>query len=227
VPSPGPSPAPAPAPQGLWNPEADCDGARAEDRVQWLVDNRDMSPEDARAQVLGEFPFAFQSGFDWWNPDADCDGSSAEDRAQWLMENEGFSQTAAKIKVKTEFPSVFDGCGGDFIADGKYPHAMSLVETSEGPKLKFEVVANSDAVSLVAVHYEINGGQSMNFDITAPDGGSRTYTHVTPHGDGYPECRQGDEVSYWLAAVVDGLISEEPEGACADPDRRLTWTAHH
>jgi hypothetical protein len=195
--------------------------------MEWLVENHGMSLEEARTQVMQEFPFAFHSGFDWWAPDASCDGSPAEDRAQWLMQNEGFSHTAAKIKVRSEFPSVLGGCGGDFVADGKFPHAVSLVETNEGPKLKIEVVANGDTVSLVAVHYEINGGQSMNFDIHRPEGGSRTYSHVTPHGAGYPICRQGDEVSYWLAAVVDGLISEEPEGACGRPDQRLTWTAHH
>jgi len=192
-----------------------------------LVENHGMSWEDARARVMQEFPFAFHAGFSWWCPDADCDGIPAEDRVQWLMENEGFSRTAAKIKVRSEFPSALGSCGGDFVAGGKFPHSLSLVETSEGPKLKIEVVANNDSVSLVAVHYEINGGQSMNFDITRPDGGSRTYSHVTPHGGGYPVCRQGDEVSYWLAAVVDGLISEEPEGACGHPDRRLRWTAHH
>lgn len=219
-------PPPVPVPQSAWNPDAECDGARAEDRAQWLADNRGMSMEEARAQVMQEFPFAFHPGFDWWRPDASCDGPSAEERAQWLMQNEGFSHTAAKIKVRSEFPSEFGSGGGDFVADGKFPHALSLVETSEGPKLKIEVVVNTDAVSLVAVHYEINGGQPMNFDITRPDGGSRTYSHVTPHGGGYPVCRQGDEVSYWLAAEIDGLISEEPEGACGN-GTRLTWTAHH
>merc|ERR1712107_833342 len=80
-----PAPTPQPAPPSSWNPEAECDGARAADRMQWLVDNQGLSLEDAQAQVMQEFPFAFHPGFDWWAPDASCDGSSAEERAQWLM----------------------------------------------------------------------------------------------------------------------------------------------
>jgi hypothetical protein len=164
-------------------------------------------------------------GRDWWQPGADCGGSSAEDRANWLMQNEGYSQSAARLKVKSEFPGRFHG-GGDFV-NCKFPHGLSLVDTADGPRLKLDVVCNRDNVALVAVHYQVNDGAPMNFDVRQPDGGSRTYRHVTPNGGGYPLCRDGDRVSYWLAAEIDGLIEEEPEGACPNPAARMQWTAHH
>eukprot|EP00932_Pfiesteria_piscicida_P011765 SRR837773.2299.p2 GENE.SRR837773.2299~~SRR837773.2299.p2 ORF type:complete len:204 (+),score=71.22 SRR837773.2299:56-613(+) len=184
--------------------------------------------DDAKAQVMREFPFVFREGHgaDWWNAGTDCDGIPAGDRAKWLQENEGYSEHAARIRVKTEFSKNFNG-GGDHVNNGKFPHCMSLVDTPSGPRLKIEVVVNTDNVGLVAVHYQVNDGAPMNFDLRQPEAGSKTYAHVTPNGGGYPLCRNGDRVSYWLAAEINGLISEEPEGACPNPAARMHWTAHH
>mmetsp|Transcript_79999 Transcript_79999/g.175496 ORF Transcript_79999/g.175496 Transcript_79999/m.175496 type:complete len:427 (+) Transcript_79999:90-1370(+) len=207
--------------KGRWNPDVMCDGSKADDRAKWLMDNKGMSHDEAKAQVMQEFPSCFN---DWWVATMDCEGVSAGDRAKWLMENEGYSESAAKFKVKEEFPNQLHG-PGSFIGGGKFPHALSLTETPEGPRLKIEVVCNTSDVGLVAVHYQINGGQPMNFDIRHPVEGSKTYCHVTP-GGGYPICRPGDEVSYWLAAEIKGLITEDPAGACPKPNARFHWTAH-
>merc|ERR1711988_1469573 len=108
---------------------------------------------------------------------------------------------------------------------GKFPHTMSIVQSAEGPKLKITVTPRNPAeVSLVAVHYVINDSDSMNFDINHPEPGTSTYVHTTPLGAGYPLCPPGSKVSYWLAAVVDGLIQEEPEGACPHQERRMQWS---
>jgi len=213
---------------GSWNPDADCNGARAEERMRWLMDNKGLGMDDAKGQVLKEFPFVFREGYgrDWWEARADCQGLSAGDRAKWLMENEGYSEPAARTRVKTEFPKNFRG-GGDHINQGKFPHCMSLVDTPQGPRLKLEVVVNAENVKLVAVHYQVNDGAPMNFEMRHPEGGSKTYAHTTPDGGGYPLCRDGDRVSYWLAAKINGLISEEPEGACPNPAARMHWTAHN
>jgi len=79
----------------------------------------------------------------------------------------------------------------------------------------------------VAVHYQINGGEQLNFDIGSPDAESKTYGHVTPGEDGLPLCCPGASVSYWLSAEVDGLPVEQPEGAGADTDKRSSWIAHN
>mmetsp|Transcript_102420 Transcript_102420/g.328332 ORF Transcript_102420/g.328332 Transcript_102420/m.328332 type:complete len:200 (+) Transcript_102420:635-1234(+) len=145
------------------------------------MENHGLSTEDARAQVMQEFPFVFHEGHgrDWWHASADCDGIPAEDRAKWFTENEGFSEHAARLRVKNEFPHLFHG-GGDFLGCGKFPHTVSLVDTETGPRLELEVVCNVENVGLVAVHYQINDGTPMNFDTRHPEGGSRTYAHVTP-----------------------------------------------
>eukprot|EP00405_Crypthecodinium_cohnii_P011341 CAMPEP_0206442818 /NCGR_PEP_ID=MMETSP0324_2-20121206/14029_1 /ASSEMBLY_ACC=CAM_ASM_000836 /TAXON_ID=2866 /ORGANISM="Crypthecodinium cohnii, Strain Seligo" /LENGTH=515 /DNA_ID=CAMNT_0053910695 /DNA_START=81 /DNA_END=1628 /DNA_ORIENTATION=- len=206
---------------GGWNDGAMCDGSRAADRAQWLVENKRMSLHAAREQIMREFPHVFN---DWWNPSANCDGLPAGDRARWLMDNEGYSEHAARLKVKSEFHHQLHG-PGHFVGHGKFPHALSIVNTSEGPRLKIEVVCNAPDVRLVAVHYHINGGQPMNFDIRHPEHGSKTYSHVTPHGGGYPLCHPGDQVTYWLAADIKGYLTEEPPHAGSNHHARLHWTA--
>ena len=78
---------------------------------------------------------------------------------------------------------------------------------------------------MVAMHYVINDGASMNFDVNSPSPGTNSYVHTTPPGGGHPVCPPGAKVSYWLVASVHGLLQEEPAGACAHADRRLYWTA--
>ena len=55
------------------------------------------------------------------------------------------------------------------------------------------------------------GHEDMNFDINKPMEGTNTYVHVTP--DFGPVCEPGSKVTYWLAAMEKGLISEMPEKA--------------
>eukprot|EP00932_Pfiesteria_piscicida_P018790 SRR837773.5637.p1 GENE.SRR837773.5637~~SRR837773.5637.p1 ORF type:complete len:455 (-),score=27.76 SRR837773.5637:58-1371(-) len=43
----------------MWNPEATCDGSRAEDRARWCVEHLKLSPEAARQRVMSEYPRAF------------------------------------------------------------------------------------------------------------------------------------------------------------------------
>lgn len=81
---------------------------------------------------------------------------------------------------------------------------------------------NLGVVTMVAVHYTVNGGE-WNVDINSPEAGTSTYVHETP-GPG-PTCPPGATVAYWLCCNVNGLLQEEPEGACPHPDRRLHWTA--
>lgn len=91
-----------------WDPNAICDGKRAEDRVQWLIKEEGLTKHAAMVKVKQQFPVAFGAS-DWWKPGAICDGKSAEDRARWLMDNEKLSFENAKVKVRSEFPSIFGG----------------------------------------------------------------------------------------------------------------------
>lgn len=43
----------------MWNANAICDGKRAEERAQWLVQNNGMSWDAAHQQVMREFPAQF------------------------------------------------------------------------------------------------------------------------------------------------------------------------
>mmetsp|Transcript_60147 Transcript_60147/g.95533 ORF Transcript_60147/g.95533 Transcript_60147/m.95533 type:complete len:229 (-) Transcript_60147:127-813(-) len=94
-----------------WNPNAFCDGTRAEERVLWLQQNRGMTVEAARSQVMREFPAAFSGGMvagcGMWNPNAFCDGTRAEERVLWLQQNKGMTTDAARLQVMREFPTAF------------------------------------------------------------------------------------------------------------------------
>merc|ERR1712113_1042643 len=62
---------------GMWNPNANCDGKRAEERAIWLQQNQGMAPMAAQQQVMREFPAQFGGGMmggGMWNPNAVCDG---------------------------------------------------------------------------------------------------------------------------------------------------------
>lgn len=208
-----------------WLPDAMCDGVSAQDRAQWLVDNQGLTMCAAKDKVRSEFKAVFA---DWWKPDAMCDGVAAKERAQWLVDNKSLSMEAAKQQVRNEFPAAFGGGGDGPVIDCKFPHTMSVVQTPEGPKLKFAVTCtkhNPADVTMIAFHYTINDGASMNFDVNQPTPGTHTFVHTTPPGGGYSKCPPGAKVKYWLCAKVKGLLSEEPEGACPHPDRRLFWTA--
>mmetsp|Transcript_119947 Transcript_119947/g.187339 ORF Transcript_119947/g.187339 Transcript_119947/m.187339 type:complete len:291 (-) Transcript_119947:129-1001(-) len=94
-----------------WNPNAFCDGMRAEERVLWLQQNRGMTVEAARSQVMREFPAAFSGAMvgsrGMWNPNAFCDGTRAEERVLWLQQNKGMNTDAARLQVMREFPAAF------------------------------------------------------------------------------------------------------------------------
>jgi len=167
-----------------------------------------------------------------WNATADCDKLPAGDRAKWLQENKALSAEAAQQQVMSEFSSAFgpgsgsSGAGTGTSVDGTFPHTLKLVKDGAGKsRLQISVTPkNPEEVSLIAVHYGINcHGEPMNFDIRHPVAGTTTYVHVTP--DFGPVCEPGSKVVYWLAGVVKGLIQEMPQGACPNPDARLTWTA--
>merc|ERR1712013_315452 len=82
---------------GMWNPNANCDGKRAEERAIWLQQNQGLAPMPAQQQVMREFPAQFGGGMmaggmmggGMWNPNANCDGKRAEERAIWLQQNQG------------------------------------------------------------------------------------------------------------------------------------------
>merc|ERR1712046_55054 len=113
-----------------------------------------MKHDEAVSCVMHEFPDVFKP---WWKPHADCEGIPAQDRAKWLMENKGLSVEAAREEVRREFPSVFGSQSTGHHVDGRIPHTLSLVQTPDGPKLKFAVTPrNPEHVSLVAFHYQIN-----------------------------------------------------------------------
>merc|ERR1712151_325778 len=97
---------------GMWNPNANCDGKRAEERAIWLQQNQGLAPMAAQQQVMREFPAQFGSGMmggGMWNPNAVCDGKRAEERAVWLQQHEGMNAFAAQQKVMSEFPAQFSG----------------------------------------------------------------------------------------------------------------------
>jgi hypothetical protein len=210
-----------------WMPDVMCDGVRAQDRAKWLVLNEGLSMQAAREKVKKEFPNVFG---DWWKPDAMCTDasgtSSAQTRCDWLMANKGLTLEGAKQQVRREFPHMFGADPEGAVIDGKFPHTMSVVQTDKGPKLRIAVTPrNPHEVSLVAVHYWINDGKSMNFDIKEPQAGTNTYVHITPPGGGYPECPPGATIKYWLCVKVNGLLQDEPDKAGGHADRRLFWTA--
>jgi len=129
VPMPMPS-APAmamPVAQAGWNPNAQCDGLRAEERALYLQQNQGMTVDAARQQVMREFPAQFPGGAaafgPMWNPNAMCDGKRAEERASWLQQNKGLSIDAARQQIIREFPSQFVAgvpTGGVGVAVGGY-----------------------------------------------------------------------------------------------------------
>merc|ERR1711972_1231888 len=47
---------------GMWNPNAICDGKRAEERAMWLQQNKGLTPMAAQQQVMQEFPAQFGGG---------------------------------------------------------------------------------------------------------------------------------------------------------------------
>eukprot|EP00929_Paragymnodinium_shiwhaense_P059455 TRINITY_DN29776_c0_g1_i1.p1 TRINITY_DN29776_c0_g1~~TRINITY_DN29776_c0_g1_i1.p1 ORF type:complete len:458 (+),score=72.10 TRINITY_DN29776_c0_g1_i1:287-1660(+) len=92
----------------LWRADALCDGVRAEERVQWLLSNREgMTLEAAKRQVVMEFPGVFQQETPGWDPAAMCGEHTAEARMEWLIKNEAITAQAAQQKVMQEFPSMF------------------------------------------------------------------------------------------------------------------------
>merc|ERR1712187_617228 len=114
----GPGCAPAMG-NGMWNPNALCDGKRAEERAMWLQHNRGLSPMAAKQQVMSEFPAQFGGGMGggmmgMWNPNAICDGKRAEERAIWLQQNQGLAPMVAQQQVMRELLAQFGGgigCG--------------------------------------------------------------------------------------------------------------------
>ncbi|CAE7393752.1 unnamed protein product, partial [Symbiodinium necroappetens] len=142
-----------------------------------------------------------------WKSGVICDGAPAVNRAKWLMENKGMSEAEAQAFVIGEFPNLFDKSAppsGHFV-DGKFPHTLELVKDDKGKsRLKSAVTpSNHESITMIAVHYSVNGEpgkEDMNFDINKP------------------------EVTYWLAAMDKGLITEMPEKACpvkAPPDSEV------
>jgi len=96
---------------GMWNPNAMCDGSRAEDRANWLRDNKGMNIDMARQQIMQEFTGMFGGGGfgggKMFNPNAFCDGVRAEERVLWLQQNKGMNVDMARQQVMREFPGSF------------------------------------------------------------------------------------------------------------------------
>merc|ERR1719277_511339 len=117
---------------GMWNPNAICDGKRAEERAMWLQQNKGLAPMGAQQQVMQEFPAQFGGGMmgggmmgggmmggGMWNPNAICDGKRAEERAIWLQQNKGLAPMVAQQQVMREFPAQFgSGMGGGMMGGG-------------------------------------------------------------------------------------------------------------
>jgi len=161
-----------------------------------------QDPGPADGQWGGVTITALQRFLKAWDPDALCDGVRAEERMQWLVDNQGMRVDDAKGKVKSEFPGAFQAVAAsiDYV-DCKFPHTMCVLDG----KLNFAVTPrNPSEVSMVAVHYQIDDGKSMNFDIRSPEPGTNTYVHVTP--DWGATCPLGSKISYWLCANVKGLF---------------------
>jgi len=167
-----------------------------------------------------------------WNDDADCDGSKAGERAKWLMDNQGKSQEEARQQVRTEYPQCFGGSGGAGGAGGKagasqkFGEKLSAVPFPDGKKHKLRIEirpTDGQGISLVAVHYSINGSEDQNFDIANIDGSTNAWVHETPQG-GYPDCPPGSTIKYWLFMVRNGVGEQEPADATSPAASRLTVT---
>merc|ERR1712217_601969 len=123
---------------GMWNPNAICDGKRAEERAMWLQQNKGLAPMVAQQQVMQEFPAQFgrcmmgggmmgggmmgggMMGGGMWNPNAICDGKRVEERSMWLQQNQGLAPMMAQQQVMQEFPAQFGGgmMGGGMMGGG-------------------------------------------------------------------------------------------------------------
>lgn len=130
-----PGPAPPMPSAGSWNPNVQCDGIRAEERVLYLQQHDGLAVDAARQKVMSEFPAQFglavapscgkgggYGGGPSWNPNAMCDGSRAEERATWLQQNKGLTLDAARRQIMQEFPAQFLGAAGHG-GHGKGGHA--------------------------------------------------------------------------------------------------------
>lgn len=93
---------------------------------------------------------------------------------------------------------------------------LSLVGPPEKRHLQISIKpANAHGVTLVAVHYSINGGPQWNFDVQAPSP-TGEWLHTGGDSCGVPALAIGDAVSYWVYILRDG-VGEEVRG--------LSWTA--
>ncbi|CAK0867488.1 unnamed protein product [Prorocentrum cordatum] len=116
-----------------------------------------------------------------------------------------------------EPPGKPDASGGSTGAR-LFASALSLAEAPGGSRhLRVEVRPEDPAgVTLVAVHYSVNGGEQWNVDIQSPSPDDGAWVHCGAAARGAPEVAPGDAVSYWLYCIRRGLGEEE---------LGLTWTA--
>merc|ERR1711972_148570 len=132
-----------------WNPNAMCDGIRAEERSIWLQQNDGLTQHAAQQKVTNQFPEQFGGGIGGgydggsslsvsvpagchWNGHAICDGKRAEERRTWLMQNQGMTAHNARNTVMNQYPAMFGGgmmgggmMGGGMIGGGMWnPNAI-------------------------------------------------------------------------------------------------------
>lgn len=160
----------------------------------------------------------------WWKADARWDGRTAEERAKYLMDSQGLQEEAARWKVRSEFPMRFGGgvAGGS----AKFGERFARVPIPDFTKglLRIEVrPVDPTGISLVAVHYSVDGSDELNFDICKPDLEIGAWVHTIPSfwppGDGYPDVTPSSTIRYWLYMIRNGVGEQEPADATSAASR--------
>lgn len=121
--------------------------------------------------------------------------------------------TGCGIRAEIQ-PAVMSTSATENYSGPLFQCSLSLVGRPGSQNIQMVVrPTNPEGVSLVAVHYSINGGEQWNVDIRQPavDG---AWIHDGSLMPGAPQAAPGNVVSYWLYCIRNGLGEEQ---------RNLEW----
>merc|ERR1711988_567441 len=129
-----------------------CYSAKA--RAKWLVEKKGLAQDEAKLQVMNEFPGVFAgesqgsrsdayAQLQQWRGEALCctNGTaaslkqgeapcySADERAEWLVDKKGLSQHDAKLQVMNEVPEGFVQSPDGGTTDGSYNLALGVAQS--------------------------------------------------------------------------------------------------
>ena len=137
-----------------YDPKASCGKTEegqpilAQDRVSWLVNNKQMGLKEAEQIVMNQFPESFlglkQPDGSRYDPCAICgkDGSgaptTAESRVQWLLRNKSMTRDQAEQTVMDQFPTSFSSLSSSSSGSRRYDPKASCGKTETGQPILAE-----------------------------------------------------------------------------------------